>query len=186
MGKYDVEELLHSDEAFLQLLAIVRVEDAERDEAVAVYRQSLKSLAGIRETNAARWTHMIRFALGWVLYRRPKAERIEWFQVTEELQTDVLVKEEIRNMSQTIAESLVEEGFKQGMEKGIEQGREQGREQARVETLRANIGEVGAKRFGDPSAVVQTFLQSITDVGRLQRLFHRVLEVSSWDELLRE
>lgn len=189
VGSHSVEELLHGDEAFLKLLAIVRAEEADRDEALRVYRESVKSLAGIRETDAARWTHMLRFALGWVVNRRPRGERAEWFQVTEELQTDVLAKEEIRHMGQTIAQSLVEEGFKQGMERGMERGMEQGMERGmergRLETLRAIIGEIGVKRFGEPSSVTQAALQAIADVGRLESLSHRLLEVSSWDELLK-
>jgi hypothetical protein len=43
---------------------------------------------------------------------------------------------------------------------------------------------MGQKRFGPPSEEIRTRLQGITDIGRLERLGERLLEVASWDELL--
>jgi Putative transposase, YhgA-like len=174
VGNDSVEDLLHHEDAFLQVLAMVRTEDAEREEALRVYRELLKKLAGLRETNAARWTHLLRFALGWVLNRRPKGERAEWLRVTEENQNDVLAKEEIRNMEQTIAQSLVEQGIEVGLERG------------RTEALQGVIVEIGAARLGNPNAAIQAAVQAITDIGRLRKLVRRIQEVSSWDELLKE
>ena len=179
LGKHSVD---HSEEAFLQLLAIVRADDAERTEALRIYRESVQSLSVVRETSTARWTHLLRFALGWVLNRRPKADQADYVQVTADVQKDVLAKEEIRNMAQTMAQYLVEEGFKQGQEQGLKLGQEQGR----VETLRSVVREIGRTRLGDPTPATQSALEAITDVGRLERLFRRVQTVSSWEELLKE
>lgn len=186
IGNESVEGLLGSEDAFLQVMAMVRAEDAEQAEALRVYRELLAKLAGLRITNAARWTHLLRFALGWVIHRRPKDERAEWFQVTEENQNDVLAKEEIRNMGQSIAQSYVEEGFQRGLEQGREQGLEQGRERGRTEALRANINAIGRKRFGDPHPDTDAAMQSISDLGRLQRMFSRILDAASWEELLKD
>jgi predicted transposase YdaD len=44
--------------------------------------------------------------------------------------------------------------------------------------------EQGAVRFGTPSPIVEMAVRSITDLGRLKKLTQRLLNVSSWDELL--
>jgi predicted transposase YdaD len=42
----------------------------------------------------------------------------------------------------------------------------------------------GKKRFGPPDAATQTAIQSITDLSRLESLTGRLLDVTSWQELL--
>ncbi|HZT81462.1 MAG TPA: hypothetical protein VFA26_14635 [Gemmataceae bacterium] len=42
----------------------------------------------------------------------------------------------------------------------------------------------GQKRFGSPSAAMATTLEGITDLGRLERRSDRVLEATSWEELM--
>jgi hypothetical protein len=44
----------------------------------------------------------------------------------------------------------------------------------------------GAKKFGPPSAEVESTVKGINDLGRLNDLIDRVLEVNSWTELLTE
>ena len=184
VGEHTAQEWLASEDPFLQLMAIVRAENAERDEALAVYREMLRQFADLREQNAMRWTHLLRFALGWVVNRRPRSERSDWIQATEESQTSVLAKEEIRNMGKTIAQSWVEEGFEMGQAKGIEIGQAKGIEIGAVKTLHAMIDRIGRKRLGEPPEQVRTELLAINDVARLERLSDRVLDVASWQELL--
>jgi hypothetical protein len=42
----------------------------------------------------------------------------------------------------------------------------------------------GTKRFGPPHARTRAAIEAITDVDRLEQLTERLLDVSSWDELL--
>ena len=155
-------------------MAIVRSEDAERDEALRVYRELLRQLAGLRETNATRWLHLLRFALGWVVNRRPPDEQSVWQQTTLDHQTDILVREEIDKMGKTIAQNWVEEGIKIGVEKG------------RQEAQKEFIEDIGRKRLGEPGAVAQASLRSITDVARLKLLLARVQEAASWEDLFKD
>lgn len=43
---------------------------------------------------------------------------------------------------------------------------------------------LGRKRFGAPGKAIENALKGITDLDRLKRMMNRVLEASSWDELL--
>jgi predicted transposase YdaD len=61
---------------------------------------------------------------------------------------------------------------------------EEGKQEGRAEEARAVLLRLGRKRLGPPDAASLGALQSITDVDRLEGLAERVLEVSSWEELL--
>jgi hypothetical protein len=57
-------------------------------------------------------------------------------------------------------------------------------DEGRVDEARKLILRLGKKRFGPAKKAVQVRLAAITDLGRLEHLHDRVLEVSSWNELL--
>ena len=42
----------------------------------------------------------------------------------------------------------------------------------------------GSKRFGSPDARAREAVEALADIDRLERLTERLLDVSSWDELL--
>ncbi len=180
VGDHSADELLHNEDAFLLMMAIVKVEDDERDEALRVYREFLIRLATVRQTSNARWTHLLRFALGWVLNRRPRDEKQVWVDKTLENQNDILMREEIENMKQTIAQSWVEEGIKIGEERGEKRGEKRGE----IIGLLRMIVKIGTKRLGQPTESVQEFLQSISEIDRLDRIADQVQEITSWQELL--
>ena len=43
---------------------------------------------------------------------------------------------------------------------------------------------VGENRFGAPSARQAAALEAITDLGRLEQMWRRILEADSWEDLL--
>jgi hypothetical protein len=57
-------------------------------------------------------------------------------------------------------------------------------EKGGIETARRILLCLGRKRFGDPEATALASLQAITDLERLEQLSERLLEVTSWQELL--
>jgi predicted transposase YdaD len=75
---------------------------------------------------------------------------------------------------------IVEEGMAKGMEKGMERGMEKGK----AAGLRTMLLQIGARRLGSPATAVQEPLNAIDDIGRLQRMGERVLDVATWQELL--
>lgn len=58
------------------------------------------------------------------------------------------------------------------------------REDIQADALRDVIVPLGEQRFGVPSEATITTLQAISDPERLKRMTQRILQVSSWDELL--
>ena len=173
VGARDADELLANEDAFMQVLAIVRAEDAERTEAMRVYREFMRRVGELRSSNKLRWLAMVRFAMMWVVHRRAPEERAEWIRATEESQNDLLSREEVRNMKDTIAHSWLQEGIQIGDAQGMEKG------------VRSMILRLGRRRFGDPTDAQRAALEAITDIGRLENLGDAVSDSASWDDLLR-
>jgi hypothetical protein len=71
------------------------------------------------------------------------------------------------------------------MEEVREAVRKEGREEGRLEGIRETLLSQGRKKFGRaPSKKQQAELDGISDLTRLQTLSERLLEVSTWGELL--
>ena len=57
-------------------------------------------------------------------------------------------------------------------------------DEGRLEEAQAIVLRQGRKRFGPPDARTSAAIESITDLERIEQLSERLLDVSSWDELL--
>jgi predicted transposase YdaD len=66
----------------------------------------------------------------------------------------------------------------------LDEGREEGLEKGRVEGIQRILLHQGRKKFGEPEEATRRALMGITDLDRLDRLSDRLLEVSTWQELL--
>lgn len=80
-----------------------------------------------------------------------------------------------------IEESSVYQGI---FAKGEAKGRDEGRVEGRVEEARLAILRLGRKKFGEPDRRVLTTIDAIDDVDQLNLLLDRILDVSSWDDVL--
>ncbi len=67
-------------------------------------------------------------------------------------------------------------GKAQGIAQGLAEGLAAGR--------RATIRQLGAKRFGPPSATAIAALDAVADPDRLGRIADRLLDAAGWDDLL--
>jgi predicted transposase YdaD len=66
----------------------------------------------------------------------------------------------------------------------LAEGRAEGRAEGQAVEARKILLRQGTKRFGSPDARTQSAIEAISDVERLEQLTERLLDVSSWDELL--
>jgi hypothetical protein len=57
-------------------------------------------------------------------------------------------------------------------------------EEGMVKARQDDILRLGSKKFGAPGAAAEQSLRGITDPERLARLLDRLLDVSSWHDLL--
>ena len=61
---------------------------------------------------------------------------------------------------------------------------ERGEVKVERRTLIQTLLRLGRKKFGEPDSATLSLIESLTDVDRLQALTDRILDVTSWQELL--
>ena len=61
---------------------------------------------------------------------------------------------------------------------------EEGKIEGKIEARQEDLLRLGRRRFGSPSKAAQSALNQITDLDRLDRFIDRLLDASSWEELL--
>jgi predicted transposase YdaD len=69
-------------------------------------------------------------------------------------------------------------------QKILREGRAEGRAEGRTEEARRILKRLAARRLGDPSPEFDAVIDAIADLERLELLTDRVLDASSWQELI--
>lgn len=164
LSAHSPEHLLNADAAFLQVLTVVRAEAEDIAAFGRYFQEALRRLESMRGSNRVRWVEMVQLIFGWVFHRRPREEREMWTNLGAATQEDDYRKEEFKAMAQTIGKTLIEE--------------------AHEDRARHMLLLQGRKRFGEPPPEVFLALQEIEDLDRFDRMTLRMLEVSTWTELL--
>jgi hypothetical protein len=75
---------------------------------------------------------------------------------------------------------ILEEGLAEGLAKGEAQGLAKGE----ADGIRTTLLQIGSRRLGLPSAAVKESLNAVGDIARLRRMSDRLLDVTTWQELL--
>jgi hypothetical protein len=84
----------------------------------------------------------------------------------------------------TVVNEWIAKGEKRGEARGIAIGEARGKEIGGVEGLQAAIIRLGAKRFGLKLEGTETAVKAIQDHTRLKQIIDRILDATSWDDLL--
>lgn len=66
----------------------------------------------------------------------------------------------------------------------LEEGREEGREEVREEQTKTLIFRAGMKRLGRPDVETREQVESIEDLGRLERMFDKLDQAAAWRDVL--
>jgi hypothetical protein len=162
------EALLATGAEWLQALAVVRAEGADATTFAGVFTAALRQLEGLHDRDQVRWYDLLRFVLTWALWGRPREEREPLLAAAEATQVDAARQKEVNTVGQTIAEWYME----------------QGRTEGRGEELRKLLVELGRQRFGEPAESLRAALAALMDLERLERMARRILQASSWQDLL--
>jgi predicted transposase YdaD len=84
----------------------------------------------------------------------------------------------------SVYQDIFAKGEARGEAKGEAIGAAKGRVEGRVEEARVAVVRLARKKFGSPSEDILTTIASIDDVEQLNSLLERILDVSTWQELL--
>jgi predicted transposase YdaD len=80
--------------------------------------------------------------------------------------------------------SIYQDILQKGEARGRVEGEARGRVQGLIEEARANLLRLGRRKLGQPAEHVEAELAAIGDLVRLHDLIDRILDATSWDELL--
>ena len=99
-----------------------------------------------------------------------------------------LTKEQLRQLHFGVFAMRESSGYQlildEGRAEGEAKGQVTGEAKGEAKGLRAAILLLGRKRFGAPGGSMDSALQAITDLERLQRLIDRVSDAADWQDLL--
>ena len=82
-------------------------------------------------------------------------------------------------------QAIIRKGQEQGLRIGRQEGREEGREEGRIVEAIQAILRVGQRRLRtSPPLEVVNYLETITELNRLEALLEQAVEMQNWTELL--
>jgi predicted transposase YdaD len=70
------------------------------------------------------------------------------------------------------------------LDEGREEGQRMGREEGALREARKFLLRQGGRKFGPPEPVVEVAIEAIPDLDRLERMGERLLDVTTWTDLL--
>jgi hypothetical protein len=201
LAEQSPEELLASDNHWLHLMAVLRVEAADTATFKDVFTRAVQQVKKIKRSEKVRWHDLMRILLSWVYWRRPSAERPTLLATAAEAQASARRKEEIQQMAsklepswwdlafQSAKEQVAEEATKQGLEQGLQQGLEQGLQQGLEQGLQQGLeqGLQQGEQEGQLKAlrdVLKTMLQD--RFGQLSKKLQKQIDAVNDTEQLRQ
>jgi predicted transposase YdaD len=173
------QDLLGAAGEWLQALAVVRADRAERDVFWTVFEESLRRLGPLSERDKLRWQDLMWFVLSWAVRRRPGGERNELFAAVMAHVEDAAVRQEIQAMSQQVEQTWEQEVFARGEAHGEARGEARGALRTARDDLRALLTQL----FGGlPESLVQR-IEATEDRERLRAALLQAVRLQSLDEL---
>ena len=167
----DEGNLTKSDHPLGWLLSVLRKEHAGRETMSDALVKAMSRLNAIDDARAAQRRRAIAYLQMLILHRRPAGEHDELTQlVSQHIQHDS-DREELENMTQTMAQ------------RHFEQGHEQGEKRGETRARREAIIKLRRLRFEDVPESVINRIGLIRSFSRLDALFEQALTAESMDEI---
>ena len=183
LSAQDPQRLLNSEEAFLQVLAVIRLEEADRAVFEPVFREAIGKLEALHGKDNIRWHDLLWMVMNWATWRRPPEEQKGWWDMAETMQTEAARQRQLQDWRKIVTKEFIDEGRVEGRAEGLVEGRAEGLVEGR-KAVRELIYNLGKVRFGAPPAEVVQTVSAIDDLVLLSRLSNRLLDVGSWTELM--
>jgi hypothetical protein len=156
------EDLLASNNAWLQLMAVLRVEGADAATFREVFTRALHQVKKIKGAEQIRWHEVMRILLTWVFWRRPAVERAALVAEAEHAQAGVKRKGEVQDMVSKLGPSMVD------------LAREEGRKEGEVQALRDMLQSLLHDKFGRLPKKLQKLIETTEDAERLRQAIRHV------------
>jgi hypothetical protein len=171
LSEQNAEGLLESGDAWQQMLAVLRAQNAEPAAFERVFTEATRRLEGLGGQDHVRWYDLMRIVLSGGLWRRPRAEQQTLLAAAQAMQTNVNRQQEVTMIGKSMGETIWEEGWTKGSAEG------------ELRASRRMLRRVLEGRFGPlPEAVVQK-IESATDMDRLYDAAAQVSQLAGPEDL---
>jgi len=190
------QELLASDSEWLRALAVVRAENAEHDEFLAIFRETLERITSAAPTDPVRWCEIFRFVVSWGLRRRPNSERDELLQTALTSQTDEKLRREVEQMGTRPFVSWEDEilareqqlrqeqqQLREQFQRDVEKAREDAERLGQIQTLRSTLQRQLTRKFTTLPQELIDRIRALDDVARLQAALDQVVVIAVLEDL---
>jgi hypothetical protein len=191
LAEQSAEELVSSDNNWLQLMAILRVEDADVPTFRDIFTRAVHQVKKIKEAEHVRWQALMQMMLTWVFWRRSEAERLALLAEVERAEVSVKRKGEIQQMVNKIGPTFVDLAMEKAMEKAMERakalvkeewrekGRVEGQEQGKLQSCRDILKTLLQDRFPRVPKKLLKQIDAVEDVEQLRQAIRRVSQCES-------
>lgn len=183
LAERSAEGTLQAAGDWLAALAVVRAERDEREAFHAILGRVLSRLERLSDQERVRWHELLHFVLSWALRRRPGEERMETLETALKSQREVEHQEEVRRMSETIAQTWEQELLARGRAEGEARGRAEGEARGLLRAHREDLRALLEERFGALPEAVSARIEAAEDPERLRAALRQVLRIASPEEL---
>ena len=167
----DPEELVRQAAAWLQALAVVRVQDADAATFRRLMAEVERQWNDLSIRDRQQWRELMRFILAWAHRRRAPQEYDALVADAVAAQAEAAQRREVETMTQTIAEWFQEKGRAEGEAKGA------------LSAWREILQHHLEQRFGPLPEGIRQRIESITDLEQLKACAYQAPTVASLDEL---
>jgi hypothetical protein len=161
------EALLDSGAEWLQTLAVIRAQGGDAASFCAVFEEALRRLRSVADRDPVQWFDLLRIVLTWATWRRPTAERTDLLAAAQAAQPSPQRQQEVRSMTQTIAEALLEEGRAEG----------------KLEMARALLLGFLEDRFKPLPEALLAQINGLTDLPRLEAAVRQAARIEKLEDL---
>jgi hypothetical protein len=142
LPELNAQELLQSEAAWWQALAVVRAEHTPAAEFLAMLGEALKRLEKLGETASVRWHDLLRLVLFWALFRRPAKEHAAILAAVRASHTNVNLQKEIETVTQQVELTYEQEMFLRLQARAKKEAQEEAQKEAQEKFAKEKAQEV--------------------------------------------
>jgi hypothetical protein len=191
LAEQSASTLLASENNWLQMMAVLRVEHADANTFREVFTEALQQVKKIKGDEHVRWYDLMRIMLSWVYWRRTEAERPALLKAAEAAQVSVRRKGDVQQMESKLGPSFWDLAMERATELAQKQVQQKVREEAE-ESWRKGLAQGRAEGLAEWSElgklaslrdILKTLLQD--QFGRLPKKLQKQIDTTDNADQLR-
>lgn len=174
LPEHDPRELVETGDPWWQFLAVVRSEDAERDQFIGLVEEVLRRMEGLARTDPVHWQETTRRILYWAILRRPRPEYLHVLEAVRRAESDAELRKGVEEMAGKIGMTWEQELLLRGEERGRSSGT--------LESHRKILLNQFRKKFGSLPEDLQRRIDA-AELPALEAALDQVLALGALDDL---